>query len=105
MFIFDNQIKQFCKFYSDDSTVRQMLAFETGCYVPKRRIARIRAKLDKQRVAHSGYLSATGVEVHENTQRNRKMMEQGSADLLRAITTYMVKYHPEVVQRSQVAAR
>lgn len=84
MFVHDSKIKEFCRFYKDDAAVRRNLAFETGYYVPLRRIAIVRAGMNRLKSAHLGH-ETSGAASADNVKAYRDMMEEGSKALLRAI--------------------
>lgn len=101
MFVPDSKIKEFCRYYSDDSTVRRNLAFECGFHVPLHRIAKVRKALSVLRAAHLGHATTCQPPAHENAQAQKDMMEKGSKDLLRAIVRYLNAHHPQAVDRSR----
>lgn len=100
MFVHDSKIKEFCRFYKDDTAVRRNLAFETGYYVPLRRIAIVRASMNRLKSAHLGH-ETTGAVSADNVQANKDMMAKGSKDLLRGIVRYLNTHHPQAVARSR----
>lgn len=56
----DERVKEFCRYYSTDAKVRNMLAYEDGADVSLRRIARVRKALNSQRIPFNYGAAQTG---------------------------------------------
>ena len=94
MFVPDSKVKEYCRYYSDDSTVRRNLAFECGFYVPLHRIAKVRKTLHLLKAAHLGHATTCQPPAHENATEQRERMAKASRALLTAIVRehgYMFK--------------